>query len=95
MSVPTLTESIYENAVVEILTAKSLHDATLFPYDKFPEVKLLNQKVCNILSLWNYIATLVSYLSIPCMTWEISCLSVFVAWRNNKMLPFLSKAHYL
>lgn len=57
-----------KNAVVKILTAESLHSSTLFPYDKFPEVELLNRKVCNILNLLNHIAKLVSHFFTPCMT---------------------------
>lgn len=57
----------------ESFTAKSLHNPGLFPSDKFPEVDLLNQKVCSILSLLNYITKLVSdFFCVPCMTLRIT-----------------------
>lgn len=58
--------------MVDILITKSLQNPGLFSYDKFPEVELLNQKVCNILSLLNYITRLVSDFSASCVTLGIT-----------------------
>lgn len=58
--------------MVEIFIAKSLHNPGLFSYAKFPKEELLNQKVCDILSVLNYITKLVSDFSAPCMTLGIN-----------------------